>query len=459
LRPTTPAAVAAALKKYRFPRGVVLPKNSDVRTVEELFTEEQLAELSLLKSLILKVPDAASRSHLLLMFSGLLNKINLTYHASQGRSDGRGDSGIFRYSRYRMAHHSPRLDPIVYFRSRFKRIIAAKEELRPFLSRITADDYKIINGSATSLDMIPSESVDYIYTDPPYGAKIAYLDLSTMWNSWLDFPITAYDFEHEAIEGGELEKSKGQYSELVAQSISEMYRVLKFDRWMSFVFAHKDPAYWHMIVGAAEGAGFEYAGVVRQNNGQTTFKKRQNPFTVLSGQLIINFKKVKNPKSIMAVTLGLDIADIIEETIEGTIAQHQGATIEQINDGLVIRGLELGFLHILSQQYQDLTPLLRDRFDYDAEQEKYFIKKETKFKTRIDVRLRVRYYLLSYMRRMQHEKIKPTFDDIVLSIMPLLRNGITPENQTILSVLETVAERDIQGRWRLKQDGQGDFNF
>jgi hypothetical protein len=184
-----------------------------------------------------------------------------------------------------------------------------------------------------------------------------------MWNSWLDLEGLEEDYENEAIEGGEREKTKGRYSSLLADSIREMYRVLKFDRWMSFVFAHKDPAYWHLIVGAAESAGFEYAGVVKQNNGQTSFKKRQNPFTVLSGQLIINFKKVRKPRSIMAVDLGLDIVDVIEETIEGVIAMNQGATIEQVNNGLLIRGLELGFLHTLSQKYQDLTPLLKQKFD------------------------------------------------------------------------------------------------
>ena len=161
----------------------------------------------------------------------------------------------------------------------------------------------------------------------------------------------------------------------------------------------------------------------------------------------------------MSVSFGMNISEIIEETIEGTIALHHGATIEQINDGLIIRGLELGFLHILSQEYQDLTPLARDKFDYDPENEKFFIRKDTKFKSQIEVRLRVRYYLLSYMRRMDHQNVRPTFDDIVLSIMPLLKNGITPENQTILSVLASVAEPDTQGRWRLKRDGQGDFNF
>jgi adenine-specific DNA methylase len=53
-----------------------------------------------------------------------------------------------------------------------------------------------------------------------------------------------------------LKKTKQQYADLIAESIKEMYRVLKFNRWMSFVFAHKDPAYWHIIVESAENAGF-----------------------------------------------------------------------------------------------------------------------------------------------------------------------------------------------------------
>lgn len=455
-RPKTKAEIETVLQKCPYPKGFVLPANSDVRTVEELFDRKQLAELALLKSIIAKVKHEVVRQHLLLMFSGLLNKINLTYHASEGRSEGRGDSAIFRYYRYRIAHTAPRLDVVKVFRSRLKRVLAAKEELRPYLSKLDMSENKILQGSATNLKDVPDGSIDYIYTDPPYGSKIPYLDLSTMWNAWLDLDVKRKDFELEAIEGGELEKTKVEYSDLIAKSIKEMYRVLKFNRWMSFVFAHKDPAYWHLIVETAEKAGFEYAGVVRQNNGQTSFKKRQNPFTVLSGQLIINFKKVPNPKSLLAAKLGMDIADIIQETIEGTIAAHQGATLEQINDGLVIRGLELGFLHVLSQQYQDLTPLLRERFQYEPIDQKYYIKKNSKFKSHVDVRLRVRYYLLSYMRGQERKSVYPTFDDIVLSVMPLLKNGITPPKQTVLSVLESVADHDSAGRWRLKKE-QGEL--
>jgi adenine-specific DNA methylase len=81
-----------------------------------------------------------------------------------------------------------------------------------------------------------------------------------MWNSWLDLSVYDQDYANEAIEGGEAAKPKQEYSRLLAQSIAEMARILKFDRWMSFVFAHKDPAYWHLIIDAAESVGFEYAG-------------------------------------------------------------------------------------------------------------------------------------------------------------------------------------------------------
>jgi len=36
--------------------------------------------------------------------------------------------------------------------------------------------------------------------------------------------------------------------------------------------------------------------------------------------------------------------------------------------------------------------------------------------------------------------------------MPLLKNGKTPEEQTILSVLEDIAERYGKDCWRLKAD-------
>lgn len=449
--PTRPNEIKEALKKYKYPKGLVLPRGSDVDTIEKLFSEKQLAQLAYLKYLIKKEKNENIRQSLLLAFSSTITKINLTYHSSKTRDENAGDSAPFRYYRYRLASKKVELDVLRTFETKFKKVLNAKKEIQYKINEKSVQDIQIVRGTAINLSFIKKETVDYIYTDPPYGSKIPYLDLSVMWNGWLDLKVTDKDFEMEAIEGGRKEKSKANYNELIAKSIEEMYRVLKFDRWMSFVFAHKDPEFWHLIIDTAEKCGFEYAGAIKQSNGQSSFKKRQNPFTVLSGQLIINFKKVKKPKAILKANLGANIGDIVLETIEGVIAQHHGATLEQINDELIIKGLELGFLDLLKKEYSDLTSLLLSEFDYSEKTQLFTIKKNTKFKTHVDEKLRIRYYLLSYLKRAKNEGKSPNFDDIILEIMPLLKNGKTPENQTISKVLNDIGERVGEGDWQISR--------
>ncbi|MFM2063697.1 MAG: hypothetical protein RLZZ507_3368 [Cyanobacteriota bacterium] len=123
--PTTEAEIQKALTKYPYPQGLQLPKGSDVETVEQLFSDKQLAQLCLLKSIIKKEKDKNIRDSLMLMFSGLLNKINLTYHASEGRSEGRGNSSVFAYYRYRIAKEPASIEILPYLQSRFKKVSSA----------------------------------------------------------------------------------------------------------------------------------------------------------------------------------------------------------------------------------------------------------------------------------------------------------------------------------------------
>lgn len=185
--PKTEEEIKKALKRYLYPQGAVLPKSSDVATIEQLFSKKQLAQLAYLKFLIQKETSEVCGC-LMLMFSGLLNKVNLTYHSSESRSEGGGDSSVFRYYRYRIAPKPAELDLMKYFESRFKKVVAGKRDLAGLINPTTVRNAQVLKGTATDLSSVPSESVDYIYTDPPYGSKIPYLDLSIMWNKWLDFP-------------------------------------------------------------------------------------------------------------------------------------------------------------------------------------------------------------------------------------------------------------------------------
>jgi hypothetical protein len=114
---------------------------------------------------------------------------------------------------------------------------------------------------------------------------------------------------------------------------------------------------------------------------------------------------------------------------------------------------------LLKKEYNDLTPLLTTHFDYNHDTGVFTIKKNNKFKTQIDIRLRIKYYLYSYLKRLETQHRYPTFDEIVTNILPLLMNGHTPENQTILSVLEDIGEHSGDRRWRLKRTEQTTLFF
>ncbi|WP_095269857.1 DNA methyltransferase [Helicobacter sp. 13S00477-4] len=430
------------------PKDEILPKGSDVPSLRDIFTPLQLIELALLRQEILKIKDENIKLSLLLAFMNTLSIVNLTYHISSYNS---GDNSIFRYYRYRIAHNPTKASTSETFKRKLKRVISGKKELEnsPHFYKML-EDSKIIQGDATDLKGIEAQSIDYIYTDPPYGAKIPYLDLSTMWNAWLDFEVDTKLKQKECIEKGSLNKNINEYYDLMKKSLKEMYRVLKYNRWLSFVFQHQSPQLWQTIIEYAEEIGFEYTGCIRQSNGQASFKKIQNPFTVLSGQLIIHFKKVQSPKTRIKESLGDDF-DLICNHIEAVIAKNDGATLEEIYAELTTTGLEMGFLHELSQEYETLIPYINENFDRDEKSQKYHIKEGNKFKShQIALELRAKYFIVSFLRKAERQNRKVNFDDICLEVIPQLKNGITPQQEDIKNILKGIAIADATGNYVLK---------
>jgi DNA modification methylase len=432
-----------------------LPKNnqihetgSDVSHVFDLFSNIQLANSALLRSYILGIRDEKIKNLLLLAFSGSIHSYNLTYHKGDKKTSG-SDSAMMRYYRHRIAREITDADLEKLFSNRILNIKNALEEISKEIlaNRIefNENNTQIIHGDATNLTQIKDESVDFIFTDPPYGAKIPYLDLSIMYNTWLNLDVSEEDRKKEIIEKGSLKKTSMEYEELLQKSISEMFRVLKWNRWLVFVFQHEKPKYWHMVLKAFEKAGFEYVATQKEETSVPSFKKNQKHF-VLSGQLNLYFKKVKTPKSILKSAFKNDeISNLIFNHIEMLIAKNNGATMEEINDFIIQDGMENGYLDILEKDFPDLSAILVNDYDYDNTTKKFHLKTNFKFKTHIPTTKRIQYYLTSYLKRENSLNKYPTMDDIILYIMPMLKNGTTPEKQDIQIVLKEIAQEKNGG--------------
>ncbi len=129
----------------------------------------------------------------------------------------------------------------------------------------------VLIGSATNLCGVPDNTIDYVFTDPPFGSNLFYSDLNFIWESWLQ---QYTDQTHEAVVHVK-HKNKNtlpDYARLMTEAFREMCRVLKPGRWASVVFHNSDDKIWQTILDAAANAGLELAEINSFDKEQLSFK-------------------------------------------------------------------------------------------------------------------------------------------------------------------------------------------
>lgn len=124
---------------------------------------------------------------------------------------------------------------------------------------------KVVNGSSGHVDLA-SGSIDYVFTDPPFGANIPYAELNFINEAWLK---RFTDRTDEAIVSPKQEKSVDVYRELLTRSFGEARRVLKPSGRATMVFHSASAEIWNALQRAYQDAGFdvEHAGVLNKTQG------------------------------------------------------------------------------------------------------------------------------------------------------------------------------------------------
>ncbi|MEX0716251.1 MAG: DNA methyltransferase [Planctomycetaceae bacterium] len=446
-----------------YPKDVPLPRNADVTHVEDLFTHRQLLALSELYHHIQRVKNRTNRELLRYAFSATLYMCNRTFISANNRIESRGGSSIFSIYRYKVAKRTIELNPWTVFSRRFVSLVKAKKDTNKFIGEVlgASDNGIFQKGYAQELTQyVEPESVDYIFTDPPYGSHIAYLDLTRMWDAWLGFETTTKDLQEETIESGDARHSPEHFRSKLADGIDQMFKILKYDRWMSLVFAHREPAMWDSVVKAAEAAGFEYVNTVAQPlNVIWSMHKKKNPLTVVSGELILNFRKVRNPRTLAITSIGSDAVSIIKDSAELSIVVHEGATTDQIYADLIPKLLENGLLGEVSSTINDLTPLLHEGFQFDKENKTWHVKPGRKLGCHIPLDHRIRFYVVDFLNHAARLGKRATIDDIAFHVLPKLKNGHQPRKQRIVEELRKVAVPIEKKYWVLRTEQQNVFEF
>ena len=116
----------------------------------------------------------------------------------------------------------------------------------------------VINVNSATDNTIANNSIDYIFTDPPFGANIMYSDLNFITESWLKVRTNN---KEEAIANDVQEKTVTDYMHIMTQSFKNYFNYLKPGKWMTVEFSNTSNAVWNGIRTAINQAGFVISSI------------------------------------------------------------------------------------------------------------------------------------------------------------------------------------------------------
>ena len=151
-----------------------------------------------------------------------------------------------------------------------------------------AQSASVITGTGSTAKLqLTDGSIDYIFTDPPFGENIFYADLNFLVESWYGVISNA---SAEAIVDKVKKKGLSEYQELMRRCFAEYYRVLKPGRWITIVFHNSHNAIWNVIQEALGSVGFVIADVRTMDKQQGSYRQVTSRHATKQDMVITAYK-------------------------------------------------------------------------------------------------------------------------------------------------------------------------
>lgn len=167
--------------------------------------------------------------------------------------------------------------------------------------------------SATKIQVLDN-SIDYIFTDPPFGGNLMYSELNYVWESWLK---VFTENSKESITSPAQNKNNDDYLQLMTSVFREYYRVLKPGRWLSVEFSNTKAAIWNILQQSLQQSGFVIANVSSLDKKKGSFNAQTSVTAVKQDLVISCYKPSDKLIQKMDISDGVNMYwDFVEELLE-----------------------------------------------------------------------------------------------------------------------------------------------
>lgn len=431
--------------------------------VHDLFTKRNLIALSTLLEQIAALPDGITKDLMVLTFSSCIVQASkmVLWSASSRPS--------WKVHSYWIPPSNVELNVWDRFENRFQTVSRALDDSQSVSKNCREGDFsEIVNGDKTflavtqsALDLktkpaeIGDETIDYVFTDPPYGGSVQYMELSTIWAAWLSRIDQKFQmrYEDEVTINDSQNKDFDFYHKMLGAAFSEVFRVLKKGRWLTVTFHNTDIKIYNSIIKAVVLAGFELEKIVYQPPAKRGAKQQLQPYGAAVGDYYIRFRKPTTERSLVSQT-EIDrgrYEHIVVEAVKKVIAQRGEPTpyslvINSYSD--IYEELKAnGYLFSAPENIEDVLKRHIGK-EFVLESGKWWLKEPSSvaFLQRVPLAERVEKAVINVLNR----KVKASFDEILQEVFLNFPNALTPDTSSVQVVLKEYAKKTPDKKWMLK---------